>query len=144
MRKNTHPTTPNTPPPHPYPRLGKPPASQSSSCQPGCLHILGHRFSSRVVSVLLPFRPRCFFMFFIWNFMIAFCMNFRSGFELILNQRIILIPVYSFWHKKPKKTIKKYLFLYLFPQKGTLTLTPGMGRGGDHLGPPKSQKITKI
>ena len=26
-----------------------------------------------------------------------------------------------------------------FPRKGTLTLTLGMGVGGDHLGPPKSQ-----
>ena len=35
------------------------------------------------------------------------------------------------------------MFSYFSPQKGTLTLTLGMGMGGDHLGPPKSPKISK-
>ena len=39
------------------------------------------------------------------------------------------------------KTLKHLFVPYLSHWKGTLTLTPGMGRG-DHLGP-KSQKITR-
>ena len=46
--------------------------------------------------------------------------------------------------KKFKKTLNTCFFSIFFPQKGTLTLTPGMGWGvGEHVGPPKSQQIHK-
>ena len=47
------------------------------------------------------------------------------------------------FHKTHKRSLNEHLFPYFSPPKGTLTLTPGMGMGGDNLGPkikPKSQK----
>ena len=65
---------------------------------------------------------------------------------------IILVTFYYSFaflsHKTHKKSIKTNIFHIFFTQKGTLTLTPGMGMGwwwggGDYLGPPNPPKSQK-
>ena len=62
----------------------------------------------------------------------------------MLHDVIILVP---FFKKKNHKFVS-----YVFPQKGSLTLTPGMGVGGDHSGQnilknltnPKESSVRKL
>ena len=57
---------------------------------------------------------------------------------------IFNIPVSIFQFFVFKQITKKHhYFPYFFPRKGTLTLTLGMGMGGDHLGPRNHKKSQK-
>ena len=59
-------------------------------------------------------------------------------------RRNYVSTVFQLFQTNHKKTFKNNYFPFVFPWKGTLTLTPGMGGEGDRLGPPKSPRSTQI
>ena len=61
----------------------------------------------------------------------------------MLHDVISSVPFFQFFPQKSNKHKKTYYFPYFSPQKGTLTLTPGMGWGGPFRTPKNLQKSPK-